>query len=118
MERDKEIGKLINVLRRIARAASHAAWSRDPDAARFCALQYNKVLARVSELEPAVGPLFIALPESAPADVIKIAAYELAAYFEDEAAPAVAAGVRVRVRAHGCGSRRAWAGRVRVGSCW
>ena len=116
MERDREIAKLINVLRRIARAASHAAWSRDPDAARFCALQYNKVLARVSELEPAAGPLFTALPESASADVTRIAAHELVAYFEDEAAPTVAAGVRVRV--HGCGGRRAWGGRVRVGSCW
>ncbi len=116
MERDRELAKLINVLRRIARAASQAAWSRDPDAARFCALQYNKVLARVSEIEPAAAPLFTALPESASADVTKIAAYELAAYFEDEAAPAAEAGFRVRV--HGCGGRRAWAGRVRVGSCW
>ena len=118
MERDREITKLTNVLRRIARAASHAAWSRDADAARFCALQHNKVLARLSELEPAVSPLFTALPENASADVVKIAAQELAAYFEDEA-PAAAAGVRgVRVRVHGCGGRRAWAGRVRVGSCW
>ena len=118
MERDREIAKLINVLRRIARAASHAAWSRDPEAARFCVLQYNKVLARVSDLEPAVAPLFAALPETASADVAKIAAHELAAYFEDEAAPTVAAGVRVRVRSHGCGGRRAWVGRARAGSCW
>jgi hypothetical protein len=115
MERDREIAKLINVLRRIARAASHAAWSGDADAARFCALQYNKVLGRVSELEPAVAHLFIPLPESASAEVVRIAAHELASYFEDEA-PTVAAGVRVGV--HGCGGRRAWAGRVRVGSCW
>lgn len=116
MERDKELAKLINVLRRIVRAAGHAAWSRDPDAARFCALQYNKVLARVCELEPATAPLFVALPESASADVIKIAAQELAAFFEDESSSAGFRGVRVRV--HGCGGRRAWAGRVRAGSCW
>ena len=116
MERDKELAKLMNVLRRIARAAGQAIWSRDPDAARFCALQYNKVLARVSELEPAAAPLFTPLPESAPADVTRIAVHELVAYFEDEAAPTVSAGVRVRVR--GCGGRRAWGGRVRVGSCW
>lgn len=118
MERDTEIAKLINVLRRIARAASHAGWSRDADAARFCALQYNKVLARLSELEPAVAPLFTTLPENASADVTKIAAQELAAYFEDEAAVAAAGFRGVRVRVHGCGGRRAWAGRVRVGSCW
>jgi len=117
MERDREIAKLINVLRRIARAASHATWSRDPDAARFCALQYNKVLARVGELEPAAAaPLFTPLPESASAEVTRMAAHELVAYFEDEAAPTLAAGLRVRV--HGCGGRRAWGGRVRVGSCW
>jgi hypothetical protein len=116
MEKDRELAKLINVLNRIARAAGHAAWSRDPEAARFCAIQYNKVLARVTELEPAVGPLFVALPENASADVTKIAARELAAYFEDEAAPAAAWGVRGRVR--GCGGHRAWAGRVRAGWCW
>lgn len=116
MEKDRELTKLINVLSRIARAAGHAAWSREPDAARFCALQYNKVLARVTELEPAVGPLFVALPENAAAEVTKIASRELAAYFEDDAAPATAAGFRVRVR--GCGGHRAWAGRVRAGSCW
>jgi hypothetical protein len=118
MERDRELAKLINVLRRIARAASFAAWTRDAHAARFCALQYNKVLARVSELEPAAPTLFTPLPESASAELTKIAAHELTAYFEDEAAPSVAAGVRVRVRAHRCGGRRAWAGRVRAGSCW
>jgi hypothetical protein len=115
MERDREIAKLMNVLRRIARAASNAAWSRDPDAARFCAVQYNKVLARVSELEPAVATLFTPLVENASPGVTRIAAHELAAYFEDEA-PGVAAGVGVRL--HGCAGRRAWAGRVRLGSCW
>jgi hypothetical protein len=114
MERDKEIGKLINVLRRIARAATHAAWTRDAGAARFCALQYNKVLARFSELEPAAAPLFTPLAESASADVVRIAAHELAAYFLDEA-PAETVGFGIRL--HGCGGRRAWAGRVRVSSC-
>jgi hypothetical protein len=115
MERDREIAKLTNVLRRIARAASHRALSRDAEASRFCVAQYNKVLARLSELEPAVRSLFTALPEVASADVIRIAAYELSAYFEDEAPRAAAIGIGIR---HGCGGRRAWAGRVRVGNCW
>ena len=115
MERDREIAKLTNVLRRIARAASHAASSRDADAARFCVAQYNKVLKRLGELEPAVASLFTTLPDNASADVIRIAAYELAAYFEDEAPQVATIGVGVR---HGCGGRRAWAGRVRVGTCW
>src|SRR4030095_14543809 len=116
MERDRELAKLINVLRRISRAASHAGWSRDQAAARFCALQYNKVLARIAEIEPAVAALFVALQENASADVIRIAAHELGAYFEDEASPAATSGFRARV--HGCGSRRAWAGRGGFGSWW
>lgn len=116
MERDKEIAKLVNVLRRIARAASHAAWSRDAEAARFCVIQYNKVLKRLSELEPAVASLFTGLGENASAEVVRIAAHELAAYFEDEA-PEVAA-IGIGISRHGCRGRRAWAGRVRLGSCW
>lgn len=114
MERDREITKLTNVLRRIARAASYAAANSDSDAARFCVLQYNKVLARLSELEEAVAPLFTALPEATSPEVTRLAAHELTAFFEDET-PAFAAGVRFRAR--GCGSRRGWAG-VRVGSRW
>lgn len=113
MERDTETGKLMNVLRRIARAATHAAWTRNAEAAKFCVTQYNKVLARVTELEPAVATLFTALPETASPDVTRIAAHELAAYFDDEP---VEDSPRVRVRFRGCGGR-AWAGTVRVGSC-
>lgn len=113
MERDRETGKLMNVLRRVARAAAHAAWTRNAEAARFCVLQYNKILARVSELEPAAATLFTPLPETASPDVTRIAANEVAAYFDDE--PEEEAP-RVRVRFRGCGGRRAWAA-VRVGSC-
>ncbi|HXU39808.1 MAG TPA: hypothetical protein VN937_25875 [Blastocatellia bacterium] len=113
MERDTETGKLMNVLRRIARAATHAAWTRNAEAARFCVTQYNKVLARLTELEPAVATLFTTLPETSSPDVTRIAAHELAAYFDDEPAED---SPRVRVRFRGCGGR-AWAGAVRVGSC-
>jgi hypothetical protein len=115
METDRETAKLMNVLRRIARAATHAAWTRNAEAARFCVTQYNKVLARMSLLEPAVAALFTPLPETASPDVTRIAAIELAAYFDDES-PRVAARVDV-VRVHGCGGRRRWAGLVRLGSC-
>jgi hypothetical protein len=113
MERDTETGKLMNVVRRIARAATHAAWTRNAEAARFCVTQYNKVLARVTEIEPAAATLFAALPETASPDVTRIAAHELAAYFDDEP---VDDSPRVQVRFRGCGGR-AWAGAVRVGSC-
>ena len=114
MERDKEIVKLTNVLHRIARAAGYAAWANAaPDAARFCASQYNKVLARLEVLEPAAKPLFAPLPESASPQVIRMAAGELAAYFDDEAG----GEERVRHRARHCGGRRARAGVIVLGRC-
>ena len=52
MEKDREILKLNNVLSRITRAATYLAWSNSqPDAVKFCATQYNKILARLAELE-------------------------------------------------------------------
>ena len=80
---EQETLKLLNVLRRIARAAGYAGWTKaGADATQFCVAQYNRVLARLSELEPSVKPLFTPLSESASAEVIRIAARELLAYFE------------------------------------
>lgn len=80
---EQETVKLLNVMRRIARAAGYAAWTKaGPDATQFCVAQYNRVLARLTELEPAVKPLFTPLNESASAEVIRIAARDLLAYFE------------------------------------
>src|SRR5688572_4506137 len=79
----QETLKLLNVMRRIARAAGYAAWTKaGPDATQFCVAQYNRVLARLSELEPSVKPLFTPLTDSASAEVIRIAARDLLAYFE------------------------------------
>ena len=84
MERDKI--KLLSVLRRIARAAGYAAWvKREPDAARFCVSQYNKVLAGLTEIEPNLKTLFPPLTEDTSPEVVRMAARELGAYFEDEA---------------------------------
>jgi hypothetical protein len=80
---EKETVKLLNVLRRIERAAGYAAWTKSgADATQFCVAQYNRVLARLTEIEPAVKPLFTPLSESASPEVIRIAARELLAYFE------------------------------------
>jgi hypothetical protein len=82
---EQETVKLLNVLRRIARAAGYAAWTRPgPDATQFCVSQYNRVLARLSELEPAIKPLFTPLSDSASPDVVRLAARELIAYFEPD----------------------------------
>jgi hypothetical protein len=80
---EKETTKLLNVLRRIARAAGHTAGVRaTPEAASFCVAQYNKILARLTELEPSLQPLFTPLPSDSSLEVIRIAARELLAYFE------------------------------------
>ena len=106
MERDREIVKLTNVLRRIARAANYAAlYNKQPDGARFCVLQYNKVFRRLAELEPAVAGLFTELREDASPEVTRMAAIELAAFFEDESE-----GERPPYRARHCGGRRARVG--------
>src|SRR5688572_26677404 len=80
---EQETVKLLNVLRRIARAAGYAAWTRSgPEATQFCVAQYNRVLARLTELEPASKQLFTPLNDAASAEVIRIAAREVLAYFE------------------------------------
>ena len=80
---ERETVKLLNVLRRISRAAGYAAWTKaKPDATQFCVAQYNRVLARLTELEPSVQPLFTPLNDSASAEVIRLATRELLAYFE------------------------------------
>lgn len=85
MEREQEIAKLVNVLHKIARAAAFSSWvKREADAIRFVAAQYNRVLARLKELEPTISTLFGELGEDVSPQVTRMAAQDLAAYFEDE----------------------------------
>jgi len=85
MERKQEIAKLINVLRRTARTAMQAQWTGgDRDAAAFCTRQYNRVLSRLSELDPNVGAVFEPLAEDSTLMVAAMASRQLAAYYEDE----------------------------------
>ena len=111
---EQETVKLLNVLRRIVRAARYAEWTRSAaDGTQFCVAQYNRILARLSELEPAVKPLFTPLNESASPEVIRLAARELLAYFEVDDTPFVPAVPHVPPVFHfRCGPRRrrrAWA---------
>jgi hypothetical protein len=103
---EKETVKLLNVLRRIARAAGYAAWVKsEPDAIRFCVSQYNRVLARLKELEPSIESVFTPLDDAASPEVTRIAARELLAYFEADTAEFGWAFERRRF--YGCRPRRA-----------
>ena len=89
MERDKEIQKLVNVLRRTAKMAQQADWTGEDSNgttgdASFSVNQYNRVLARLIELEPNVEPVFAPLKEDVSHTVVAMACRQLAAYFEDE----------------------------------
>ncbi|HSK64788.1 MAG TPA: hypothetical protein VK893_13135 [Pyrinomonadaceae bacterium] len=82
---EQEISKLLSVLRRIARATRYIEWTKPgPDATQFCVAQYNRILSRLTVIEPSVGPLFPPLADTASPKVIRMACRDLYAYFEVE----------------------------------
>ena len=85
MEKETELRKLINVLRRTARMAMQSEWTGgQKDTAPYCVEQYNRVLARLIELDETVGKIFSPLPEGSSLAVTAMACRQLSAYFEDE----------------------------------
>lgn len=85
MEREKEIAKLVNVLRRTSRMALQAEWTGgSQDVTVFCIDQYNRVLARLKEIDPDVGSVFDPLAPNSSLTVAAMACRQLAAYYEDE----------------------------------
>lgn len=93
MEREKELQKLINVLRRTSRMALQSEWTGGKeDAAAYCTDQYNRVLARLKEMDPAVGAIFEPLPAGSSLTVVAMASRQLGAYYEDELGPAKGSG--------------------------
>lgn len=88
MERERELPKLINVLRRTSRMALQSEWTGSAeDTAAYCVEQYNRVLARLKEIDQSVGKLFEPLPANSSLTVVAMACRQLAAYFEDEVGP-------------------------------
>jgi hypothetical protein len=88
MEREKELVKLINVLRRTSRMALQSEWTGGKeDAAAYCTDQYNRVLARLKEIDPGVAKVFDPLPAGSSLTVVAMASRQLAAYYEDELGP-------------------------------
>ena len=99
MERQKELFKLINVLRRTWRMAMQSEWTGGKeDAAAYCTDQYNRVLARLKEMDPGVGAIFEPLPAGSSLTVVAMASRQLGAYYEDELGTAKGFG-----RAYGVG---------------
>ena len=88
MEREKELYKLMNVLRRTSRMALQSEWTGGKeDAAAFCTDQYNRVLARLKEIDPGVSVVFEPLPAGSSLTVVAMACRQLFAYYEDELGP-------------------------------
>ena len=89
MEREKELAKLINVLRRTSRMALQSEWTggSKEDAAAFCTDQYNRVLTRLKEIDAGVGSIFEPLAAGSSLTVVAMASRQLAAYYEDELGP-------------------------------
>jgi hypothetical protein len=74
MEREKELTKLINVLRRTARVAVQSQWMEaNGDAARFCVEQYNRIFARLQQLDPTLSTIFEPLPAGSSLNVVAVA---------------------------------------------
>jgi hypothetical protein len=85
MEREKEIAKLVNVLRRTSRMALQSEWTgAGEDVAAFCIDQYNRVLTRLKEIDAGVGAVFDPLQPGSSLTVAAMACRQLAAYYEDE----------------------------------
>lgn len=106
-EREREIAKLVRVLHQITFAEKFSAWSsKQEDLSRFSAQQYNRVFVRLKELEPSINGLFVELQERANPRVIRMAARELADYFEEEIAEEEKRQRHHHGKRHHCGSKR------------
>lgn len=85
MDRDTELRKLINVVYRTGKMAYRSQWTGGgEESARFCIEQYNRILARLRELDPEMGAVFVPLESSASLNIVAIACKQVVSYYEDE----------------------------------
>jgi len=85
MEREQELKKLINVLHRTARAAVRMQWmGAGQSEARFAVMQYNKILARLVEIDPNLKGVFESLAEDSSLTIVAMACRQVVSYYEDE----------------------------------
>src|SRR5215210_7058041 len=88
MEREKELLKLVNVLRQTARTAMHSELTGDDKgAAIYCAEKFNRVLARLKQIDESVSTVFEPLAPDSSLTVTAMACRQLVAYYEDELGP-------------------------------
>lgn len=82
----RELQRLAAVLRQIAYDAGCTLLGRGSrDSIRQCTAQYNRIHARITELDPDIAALFGPLPDHATAGQVRIAARALAAYIREQA---------------------------------
>jgi hypothetical protein len=110
MDREQELKKLINVLHRTARAASRVQWMDAGESeARFATAQYNRILARLIELNPEISSVFAPLAEDSSLLTVAMACRQVVSYFEDEVRPEPGewgfAGPFFGMGVRGCGPR-------------
>jgi hypothetical protein len=85
MEREQELKKLINVLHRTTRAALRVQWMQVGEGeTRFAVEQFNRILARLGELDPNVKTVFAPLPPESSLTTVALACRQVVSYFEDE----------------------------------
>jgi len=96
MEREQELKKLINVLHRTARTAMRVQWMEvGEDEARFAVTQFNRILARLAEIDANIKTVFGPLPEGSSLTTVAMACRQIVSYYEDEI------GVEEGERRHG-----------------
>jgi hypothetical protein len=85
MNAHEEIARLVNLLRQTARMSLQAEGTvAERDTAAFCVNQYNRVLARLQEIDEAVSKVFVPLAADSSLRVAAMACRQLASYYEDE----------------------------------
>jgi hypothetical protein len=85
MEREQELRKLINVLHRTARAAVRVQWMHaGENETHFAVAQFNRILARLGELDPNVKSVFAPLPDDSSLTTVALACRQVVSYYEDE----------------------------------
>lgn len=85
MEREQELRKLINVLHRTARAASRVQWMDAGESeAKYAVAQFNRILARLVEIDPNISSVFAPLPEDSSLLTVAMACRQVVSYYEDE----------------------------------